>query len=124
MTDENHIIALSEINRQETPGIGLRQVGKFNDYDPSEAREKVRGSIAMYLVYLLIAVVILAVFAGVVLSFICAFKDTCAANALDLSGLKTVIEVILTPLIGLVGSVTGFYFGEKAGAANRANAPT
>lgn len=41
-------------------------------------------------------------------------ETNCADGALELTALRVLVELILTPLVGLVGAVTGFYFGEKS----------
>ena len=40
---------------------------------------------------------------------------TCNDNVFELASLRVLVELVLTPLVGLVGTVTGFYFGEKIG---------
>ena len=71
-----------------------------NAYDPAKDREGVRGMVAQALVLLLAVLCILP--------FIGAFAG---AKTQDL---KMVLELVLTPVVGLVGAVTGFYFGEKS----------
>jgi len=77
----------------------------LRDYDPAEDREKVRGRIAQTLVWLLVGVVGASLLAGIWLS---------ASPEGKIETLKVVLELVLTPLVGLVGAVTGFYFGEKS----------
>lgn len=83
-------------------------------YDPAPARENVRGTIALLLVWTMVAVIVLVMFVGIVTAYNCRLKDACTAETTDLKSIRSVIELILTPLVGLVGAVTGFYFGEKS----------
>lgn len=90
-------------------------------YDPAPARENVRGRIALLLVWTMVVVIGLVVLIGIVTAYNCRLKDACSVDATDLKSMRAVIELVLTPLIGLVGAVTGFYFGEKSsnGRLNR-----
>ena|SRR5712692_5739124 len=67
-------------------------------YDPSQDREKMRGQIAGGLVVLLAFVVIVS------FVMLCA-KCTTSAE------LKDLLQIALGPIVALVGSATGFYFG-------------
>jgi len=69
---------------------------KFN---LEEAQERTRGQIAGALVALLFVIVIFA------------FMTVWAKFAMD--DLKVVLELIVGPVIALVGTATGFYFGGK-----------
>ena len=89
-------------------------------YDPAPARENVRGTIALLLVWTMVGVIALVALVGVVTAYNCHLKDTCTAETTDLKSIRSVIELVLTPLVGLVGAVTGFYFGEKS-ASGKAN---
>jgi hypothetical protein len=71
-------------------------------YNPEPAREKVRGAIAIALIALLIGlitVLFICVLAGVVL----------------IADLDKIAATILTPIMGIVGTVLGFYYGTKSG---------
>ncbi len=86
-------------------------------YDPLRARETKRGQIALLLVWALVAVIAVVVVSGVSTTLWCLTPDDqCTAKALDLTSLRVVVELVLTPLVGLVGAVTGFYFGEQSAA--------
>jgi hypothetical protein len=62
----------------------------------------------------MVAVIVLVMFVGIVTAYNRHLKDACTAETTDLKSIRSVIELILTPLVGLVGAVTGFYFGEKS----------
>jgi hypothetical protein len=83
-------------------------VPEDRDYDPTEDREWARSAIALTLVGVLAGIVILA-FAYVLISLFLlkAFRD--------MEALKTLLQILFTPVVGLVGAATGFYFGEKSG---------
>ena len=83
-------------------------------YDPTADRETIRGTIALALVWALVAVIAAVVLTGLVTAYACHGGGACNAETMDLKTIRAVIELVLTPLIGLVGAVTGFYFGEKS----------
>jgi hypothetical protein len=70
-------------------------------YDPAQDREKVRGWIAGALIALLIgfiSLLCLAIVFGIV----------------KVADLDKIVATVLTPIMGIVGTVIGFYFGEKS----------
>lgn len=70
-------------------------------YDPSRDRERVRGTIAKWLILLLVAI-IAALLGGVF------------AGRLTVDELERVAAVIISPVVGLLGAVLGFYYGEQS----------
>ena len=48
----------------------------------------------------------------IVLAFLYMFIFPAAST--DIEALKSLLEIIFAPIVGLVGAVTGFYFGEKS----------
>ena len=84
-------------------------------YDPSPARENIRGRIALWLIYTLVGVIALITGMALIATGACLMAG-CSAGALELTALRVLVELVLTPLVGLVGAVTGFYFGEKSAA--------
>jgi hypothetical protein len=85
-------------------------------YDPGPDREKARGEIALSLVWTLVGIVIAALLMALVTAIRCSsIRHPCSTEATNLVALKTILETLLTPLVGLVGAVTGFYFGDKSG---------
>jgi hypothetical protein len=85
-------------------------------YDPAVDRETIRGTIALSLVLTLVVVIGAVVLAGLVTIYSCHTKDACTAETVDIKTLRAVVEIVMPPLIGLVGAVTGFHFGEKSAA--------
>ena len=70
-------------------------------YDPAQDREHTRGTIAFLLIWLLIGVICIL--------FVAVLSDKVRVFDID-----KVTATILTPVVGLVGTVIGFYFGEKS----------
>jgi hypothetical protein len=73
-------------------------------YDPAPERERKRGLIALVLVAALCGIIVLA------LTFVFVMPVTTT----NIEALRSVLEIIFAPVVGLVGAVTGFYFGEKS----------
>ena len=71
-------------------------------YNLSDDRERKRGIIALSLVGILSL--------SVLLSFLFVFRSKTKD---DIESIRAVLEIIFAPIVGLVGAVTGFYFGEK-----------
>lgn len=86
-------------------------------YNPAAARESVRGNIAKWLVWTLVGVVAVVVLASIAMTWRCAAQNACAPEFAEMKSIRLLLELILTPLVGLVGAVTGFYFGEKSASA-------
>jgi hypothetical protein len=69
-------------------------------------------------VWTLVGIVAEALLTGLVTAVRCSAlwaTHACSDATNNLVALKTVLETLLTPLVGLVGAVTGFYFGDKSG---------
>ena len=69
-------------------------------FNVEAAQERIRGVIAGALVVLLFVIV--------VASFAIAWQQT-----LPVADIKSLLEVLLAPVVALVGSATGFYFGGR-----------
>lgn len=74
-----------------------------------EEREKKRGQIAVLLVRLLVGIV--------VASFV--FTYLRSVTSMEIGGIavkdvKEILTMIFSPIVALVGAVTGFYFGGKS----------
>lgn len=94
-------------------------------YNPAQDREKKRGQIATWLVALLIGVAA-APFLLILVRGVCVAADanTASLAASTCAGLPAVdlievLQLVLTPVVALVGAATGFYFGEKSGSDGR-----
>jgi hypothetical protein len=85
-------------------------------YDPTRDREGVRSQLAIGLT-LLLAVLVVAPFALILVGATCdgLFPASDACKRIPTVPLQDLLETLLTPIIGLVGAVTGFYFGENKG---------
>ena len=89
---------------QEEPDPAKREPARpraGREYDPGPARERTRGYLAGGLTVLLGLIIVLA--------FLLVFTDEATVKQT-----KELLGVVLTPVIGLVGTVVGFYFGEKS----------
>jgi hypothetical protein len=109
---------VQDLNQLGTPAgdPATPSTSKFVEkpYDPAPDRENVRGTIALALVSTLVGVIGVVVLAGLLIETACYSKDACTPETIELKTISKMLELILTPLIGLVGAVTGFYFGEKS----------
>ena len=83
-------------------------------YDPTRDRERKRGQIALYLIALLFVICLVPylLMLGEALCARLVSDPRCALHDPDVTERMT--QLFLTPIVGLVGAVTGFYFGEKA----------
>ena len=78
-------------------------------YDPAKDREGVRSTIALSLIALLSVVVVVPfvlILFGVGCDALDPGSDIC--RRIPLVTLKDVLDTVLTPMVGLVGAVTGF----------------
>jgi hypothetical protein len=71
----------------------------------SRIREHARGRIAFWIVGSLITIVVLSYAVFTLLIF--------RNPGVSFAELKDLTEILVAPVIGIVGAVTGFYFGEK-----------
>lgn len=72
-----------------------------NSYDPDKSRDTTRSLIAYWLLGLLTAVVVFS-FAALLL-----------VGPLNFEHLKSLLELLLGPIVALVSAATGFYFGSQ-----------
>lgn len=79
-------------------------------YDPTPDREVKRGQIALLLVGTLVGLVGFAFVIFIVVEVIIANWPDAKVN---IDHIRVFVEMLLTPMVGLVGAVAGFYFGEK-----------
>lgn len=97
MADDDHSVDLTK----ESPTSKASPRIEAPPYDPYRDRERVRGWIALFLLMLLIAVVGIALF-GVLF------------GKIPVEHLEKIGAIILSPVVGLLGAVMGFYFGEQS----------
>lgn len=79
-------------------------------YDPGRDRETTRGRIALNLVRTLIGLVAATFGLAIVLTWVCN-GPACSDPAKNMELVRTLVQLLLTPIVGLVGAVIGFYFG-------------
>jgi hypothetical protein len=92
----------TRIEFEELPlAYTISQPNESPPYNPDEDREKVRKWIAVGLFFLLATIVIFAL-AAMGLKFVP--KDD----------IKDVLTIFFSPIITLLGTVLGFYYGEKS----------
>lgn len=105
---------LAQAQKANTAVAPMPAVLSTTSYDPSRDRETVRSRIALWLVFLLGVIVL---FPFVILSLRTGCRllsqgpDIC--SLLTITEITDTVNLLLTPVIGLVGAVTGFYFGEN-----------
>lgn len=73
-----------------------------------------RKRIAYFLLWILVGVIVVIVLVSVVFSVRCWINpDTCTPAATALNILTSNVAPVFTAMVGLVGSVVGFYFGSR-----------
>lgn len=66
-------------------------------FDPSPARENIRGTIALWLVWTLVGVIGLVVATGLITMYGCHAANSCTPETSELKAIRVVIELVLTP---------------------------
>ena len=99
----------------EDPGLSSRMVR--TRYDPARDREHKRGQIALRLIWLLSGIVAAALLLASA-HLLCWFAATKCAD-IPFSSAVDLVQLLLTPVVGLVGAVTGFYYAEREGQGLR-----
>lgn len=80
------------------------------DYNPEGTRKK----IAYFLLWIMIGVIVVVVLVALMFSVDCWLNTSRCEPAKDaLAMLTSSIAPVFTAMVGLVGSVVGFYFGSK-----------
>lgn len=92
-----------DLTTEEAEGALPEEAPVF-ELSPLERRERTRERLALILVLVLAGLVIVSVIAALL-----AHDDP-----ERLGQLKDILSMILGPIVGLVGAVTGFYFGEQS----------
>lgn len=73
-----------------------------------------RKTIAYFLLWILVGIIIVVVLVSLVFSFKCWLNaTTCSAASTALGILTNTVSPLFTAMVGLVGSVVGFYFGSR-----------
>jgi hypothetical protein len=115
--DIQDLTSLGSISGDDSSSDGRLVEEPFNK---EKVQENIRGRIALTLVFTFVGFVGLVVLIVTGVQIACVLRASCAKPEYDLTPVKTIVELILTPLVGLVGTVSGFYFGEKS---TRSGAP-
>jgi len=97
------IRASTPANARSLSGSSPSPAPSVTAYDPTQDQERVRGQLALWLVGLMAAIALLS------LLFVMVASDKDKGDAV-----KAVLQVVFSPIIGLVGTVTGFYYGQKS----------
>jgi flagellar basal body-associated protein FliL len=97
----------ADLEAERSKGFWSKVFGRPATSSLEGMRERVRGRIAMALIVTLILVVLATLGYLVWLSFNLAALTTDDLNTL----IPMIGTTLLTPLVGLIGAVTGFYFG-------------
>jgi hypothetical protein len=85
-------------------------------YDPEKARDDIRGKLALRLITLLTFIVV-AAFVSIWLPVLIAWSK---GGYIDISmPLKDTLQLLMAPVVGLVGAATGYYFGVSAQKPNQ-----
>jgi hypothetical protein len=92
-----------EVDLTTDPLEDIQPTTKKEPYDPTKDRETARKTIALTLIWTLIGVLVVSFS---ILGFSCGAKD---AN----ESLMKLLTLVFTPLVALVGSAVGFYFGAQ-----------
>lgn len=98
-----------DLTRERVEAGDLASPKTSAPYDPSRHRELLRGAIALSLILLLWLVVLAP------------FKLLLGPDKLEFASVKELLGRLLSPVVGLVGSAIGFYFGGRSDS--RAGAP-
>jgi hypothetical protein len=83
----------------------LNQPPPVTESDVQVVRERFRGWVAVGLIAALVFVILVMTVTG-------------TQQIKSMSDIEQFVGAILTPLVGLVGTVVGFYFGEKAASGS------
>src|SRR5882757_1245188 len=102
MEDQNREVLDATVPDPDQPAPGLNSP-KIKAYDPDEFRDQARKRITYWLLGLLTLLVTYA-FGGLFL----------IENKPSFEHLKSLVEMLLGPLIALVSAATGFYFGAQS----------
>lgn len=95
------------------PPAGALPAAVVMPYNPEPQQERTRGYITYALLGTLLLVILFLVAVGALLARDCYVQSSCASAQASLGIITGIMNIVFTPIIGLVGSVIGFYFGAK-----------
>jgi hypothetical protein len=103
--------AIADIDETDSqpPQAGLGYVEVSRPYDPQQQLDAVRARLAFSLVGLLT----IAITGAFVLIL------TARTTGVGPDTVKTIIEIVITPIVTLVSAATGFYFGTNLSGRKR-----
>lgn len=117
-TAQDSLIPLDDVVSQTEARVAAQPGGAESPsgavpYNPEI--DKTRKYIAYFLLWILVGIIVTIVLVTIVYSGRCWNEaDTCTAVGPALDMLNTSISPVFTAMVGLVGSVVGFYFGSKS----------
>ncbi|MFZ5670427.1 MAG: hypothetical protein ACOY4K_13115 [Pseudomonadota bacterium] len=111
--------AVEDLNAIGGEGAATVLVGAIGSvtrpYDPAKDQEVIRGRVALLLVVALLMLVGTLMLVSLAAGQACWREpSSCAAVKDSMEAVKLIIDAGLSAVVGLVGAVTGFYFGSKA----------
>lgn len=93
---------MGELNlANEDPGAGTPRTPELEAYDPKKAHDDVRK----YVTFVLLGVLALVL----ICIFVSAWIHTCIGVEFEV--IEKVATLVFTPVVALVGTAVGFYFG-------------
>lgn len=87
-----------DLSSEATGSEPLERLVSTRPFDPERDRERLRGTIALILLVIL-GLVLIATYAGVL------------SSAISVEQARELLALTLSPIVGLVGAATGFYYG-------------
>src|SRR5215469_9174626 len=109
LTEDSSFTGISAVVRPAEPDVRLGDIG-FGVSRIEIRRESARQLVSVIIVSALLFIVV----ASFIVLVILVFKSDPSPSIADL---RQLLEVLLAPVVGIVGAVTGFYFG--SGSATR-----
>ncbi|MCE9524068.1 MAG: hypothetical protein K8S25_16750 [Alphaproteobacteria bacterium] len=106
----------NDVNTDDQITIADADLPRTIDYREPPEREQTRKAIAIGLVVIVAFIVVVAMSGTILFSFCVPSPDGKACVPMrDATLLKDIVGMLLPTVIGVLGAVTGFYFGSKAG---------
>ncbi len=102
----------------DSPAVGSPTIGVATsiqgNYDPGRDQEKARVRITYVLLAMLGLAVVCVLAVGCYLALTCYAAKACSDAKDAFALMSATVALIFTPIVGLVGSAIGFYFGSKS----------